>query len=413
MIGLKSWTMEDKVLDFEKAFDTPPNELLKSKLFGCSISGKTLKWIDSFLCYRQQRVVVNGGKSDWAPILSGVPQGTVLGSLLFSLYINDIATDINSKIRFFADDCVCYREIKDTEDTSKLQKDIDQLGCWARKWGMRFQPAKCNMMQITRKRIKKIHASYTLEGTVLENVESINYLGVTITNDLRWNTRVSNIFTKSNRTLGFLRRNIYACPQKVKEAAYKGLLHPVLEYSGSVWDPSDVGLQNGLDKVQNRAASFVTGNYNFETGSMNGILEHLKWDSLKKRRRDSRLTLLYKGLKGKASTPTDDLIPLVMRCGNHHSMAYKVPIATTDICKCSSSHHSGQTNKNWNGLPDSLISSAEGAEDGVAKFTSVMRARDYIVSLVLVLVNDCRSDVSPVSNSDILPLTSGPGVKRL
>ena len=225
------------ILDFEKAFDTPPHELLKSKLFGCGIGGKTRKWIDSFLCYRQQRVVVNSAKSDWAPVLSVVPQGTVLGPLLLSLYINDISTDIDSEIRLFADDCVCYREIKDTEDTLKLQKDIDQLGCWARKWGMRFQPVKCNLMQITRKRIKKIHASYTLEGMVLENVESIKYLGVTITNDLRWNTHVSNICTKANRTLGFLKRNLYSCPQEVKEVAYKGLVRPVLEYSGSVWDP--------------------------------------------------------------------------------------------------------------------------------------------------------------------------------
>ena len=157
------------------------------------------------MCYRQQRVVVNGAKSDWVPVLSGVPQGTVLGPLFFSLYINDISADIDSE-RLFADDCVCYREIKDTEDTLKLQKDIDQLGCLARKWGMRFQPVKCNMIQITRKRIKKIHASYTLEGTVLENVESIKYLEVTITNDLRWNTHVGNICTKANRTLGFLRR---------------------------------------------------------------------------------------------------------------------------------------------------------------------------------------------------------------
>ena len=192
-------------------------------------------------------------------------------------------------------------------------------------------------MQITRKRIKKSHASYTLEGTVLENVESIMYL--------------------------------YSCPQEVKEAAYKGLVRRVLEYSGSVWDPSGVGLQNELEKVQNRAARFVTGNYNFETESMTGILEHLKWESLKKRR------LLYKGLKGKASIPTDDLIPLVRRCRNDHSMAYQVPIANTDIYKCSFPPPP-QTIRDWNALPDSLVSTAEGAEDGVAKFTSLVRARD-------------------------------------
>ena len=135
-------------------------------------------------------------------------QGTVLGPLLFSLYINDIMVDIDSEIRLFADDCVCYRQIHSIEDTVKLQRDINRLGRWARKWGMRFQPTKCNMMQLTRKRVKKVIATYTLEGTVLENVDRIKYLGVTITNDLRWNTHVGNICTKANRTLGFLRHLI-------------------------------------------------------------------------------------------------------------------------------------------------------------------------------------------------------------
>ena len=361
------------ILDFEKAFDTPPHELLKSKLFSYGIGGKTLKWIDSFLCFRQQRVVVNGVKSDWAPVLSGVPQGTVLGPLLFSLYINDISSDIESEIRLFADDCVCYREIKDEKDTMKLQRDIDRLGSWARKWGMRFQPVKCNMMQLTRKRIKKIHASYTLEGTNLENVESIKYLGVTITSDLRWNTHVSNVCTKANRTLGFLRRNLYSCPQEVKEAAYKGLVRPVLDYGSSVWDPPGVVLQEELESVQKRAARFVTGNYNYETWSMTGILGQLKWESLKKRRKDNRLILLYKGLKGKASVPTDDLIPKTRRCRNQHSMAFQTPIANTDVYKGS---FFPQTIRDWNALPDSLISSAEDAEDCIAKFTSLVRARD-------------------------------------
>ena len=138
--------------------------------------------------------------------MSGDPQGTVLGPLLFSLHIEDIMSDIESEIRLFADDCVCYREIKDIEDTLKLQKN--RLGIWARKWGMRFQPVKCNMMQLTKKH-NKIQVSHTLEGTVLENVESIKYLGVTITSGLKWNSHIRNVCSKANRTLGFLRRNLF------------------------------------------------------------------------------------------------------------------------------------------------------------------------------------------------------------
>ena len=103
----------------------------------------TLKWIDSFLCFRQQRVVVNGVKSDWAQVLSGVPQGTVLGPLLFSLYINDISSDIESEIRLFADDCVCYREIKDEKDTMKLQRDIDRFGFLGKEVG--YEISTCLM----------------------------------------------------------------------------------------------------------------------------------------------------------------------------------------------------------------------------------------------------------------------------
>ena len=137
---------------------------------------------------------------------------------------------------------------------------------------MRFQPVRCNIMQITRTRIKKINASYSLEGTVLDNVEKIKYLVVTITNDLKWNTHVSNICTKTNRTLRILRHHFAACPRDVNESAYKGLVHPILEYGSSVWDPKSILLSDELEKVQKRAARFVTGNYTYETGSMTDIL---------------------------------------------------------------------------------------------------------------------------------------------
>ena len=141
---------------------------------------------------------------------------------------------------------------------------------------------------------------------------------------------------------------------------------PVLEYGSSDWDPSGVVLQEELENVQKRAARFVTGNYKYETGSMTGIFGQLKWESLKKRRKDNRLILLYKGLEGKASIPTDDLIPKTRRGRNQ---AFQTP----DVYKCS---FFPQTIEDWNVLPDSLISSAEVAEDCVAEFTSLVRARD-------------------------------------
>ena len=124
----------------------------------------------------------------------------------------------------------------------ELQEDIDHLGCWAR--SMIFQPGKCNVMEITRKWIKTINASYRLEGTVLDNVEKTKHLGVTITNDLKWNTHVSNICTKANRTLGFLSRNLAVCPGDVKESAYKGLVRPIPEYCNSVWGPQIILIQD-------------------------------------------------------------------------------------------------------------------------------------------------------------------------
>ena len=117
----------------------------------------------------------------------------------------------------------------------------------------------------------------------------------------------------------------------MKEAAYKGMVRPILEYGSSVWDPHTDKLQEELEKVQNRAARFVTRNYVYETGSMTGILGQLKWESFKKRRMDNRLILLYKGLKGKARIPTDDLIPKTRRGRNKHSLAFQIPSASKDV----------------------------------------------------------------------------------
>ena len=157
----------------------------------------------------------------------------------------------------------------------------------------------------------------------------------------------------------------------MKEAAYKGMVRPILEYGSSVWDPHPEKLQEELEKVQNRAARFVTRNYVYETGSMTGILGQLKWESLKKRRKDNRHILLYKGLKGKARIPTDDLIPkttpISRRGRNQHSLAFQIPSASKDVYQYS---FFPQTIRDWNDLSESLISSSELSDDSVSKTLS-------------------------------------------
>ena len=122
------------VLDFAKAFDSVPHERLKAKLNSYGISGSILHWVDVFLCERYQGVCVNGAKSQWVRVTSGVPQGTVPGPILFNLFINDIIEAISSEIRLFADDCICYRIIKSNEDCEELQRDICRLAAWASTW---------------------------------------------------------------------------------------------------------------------------------------------------------------------------------------------------------------------------------------------------------------------------------------
>ena len=156
-------------------------------------------------------------------------------------------------------------------------------------------------------------------------------------------------------------------------------------------------LQDELEKVQNCAARFVTMNYTFEEGSMTGILEQLKWESLKKWRTDNRLILLYKGLKGSARIPTDDLIPKTRHCRNSHSKAFQLPSASIEAYKCS---FFPQTIRDWNDLPDSLFSTAEMSDDCVSKFALLVRSRDLISPPSEPAGEIMSFGVSPVNYSD-------------
>ena len=141
-----------------------------------------------------------------------MPQGTVLGPLLFLIFINDIATNVSSSIRLVADDCLVYRETRTREECKLLQGDLGELVAWSKTWGMLFNVSKCNIISITNATKKKQCYSYQMNDQPVKTINSSPYLGVTINNELQWNQHIDNISSAANRMLGFLQRTLYKFP---------------------------------------------------------------------------------------------------------------------------------------------------------------------------------------------------------
>ena len=199
------------LLDFSKAFDKVDHLGLIDKMTAYGISEDILKWTRSFLHDRKQKVIVEGIESDPHPVLSGVPQGTVLGPLFFLIYINDIGNNLSpgTKLSLFADDSLLYRDIKSVKDCEILQKDLDSLQEWEGKWKMEFHPGKCQVLKISRKRKDhKINYDYKIHKQILKETNSAKYLGVTIDSELRWREQTQQVQRKANNTVAFLKRNI-------------------------------------------------------------------------------------------------------------------------------------------------------------------------------------------------------------
>ena len=164
---------------------------------------------------RSQTVVLDGESSDEVPVTSCVPQGSVLGLLLFLLYINDLPENIQSQVRLFADDTAVYLTVSSLQDSQVLQSDLDSLQCWERTWDMEFSPSKCQVLHVTRSR-KPVMSRYFMHNQKLESVDTAKCLGVNISKDLSWNTHINNITASANRTLGFVKR-MYKQKIKISE----------------------------------------------------------------------------------------------------------------------------------------------------------------------------------------------------
>ena len=244
------------LLDFSKAFDTVLHQWLLTKQKYYGITGSIYNCIHTWLTCRSQCVVLDSESSSFVPVLSGVPQGTVLSPLMFLLHINDIAKGINSPLRLFSDDCLLYRVINGVEDTNRLQEDLNKLSKRANTWQLKFNVSKCTIIRCTRSL-----TDYILNNCTLNVPDQHTYLGVIIHKSLSWSPHISEIITKASRTLNFIKRNLSKCSSQVKECAYPTMVRPQLEYASNVWDPHHVGDIMELEKVQQRAARWVLNDY--------------------------------------------------------------------------------------------------------------------------------------------------------
>ena len=192
---------------------------------------------------------------------------------MFLLYINDICDDVTSTIRLFADDCLIYRVVKTVHDSCKLQCDLNSISDWAQRWQMKFNVKKCKLVRCYC--IKSpIIRDYTLYGQSLESKTEHLYLGVILHHASSWNSHVNKATGKATKMLNLVRRNFSKCSSKVKSTAYTSLVCPHLEYASCVWDPYQINQIHSLEKVQRRAACWVTSDYGRES-SVLAMIQHL------------------------------------------------------------------------------------------------------------------------------------------
>ena len=256
-------TSEGKVIDsiyfdFAKAFDTVPHRRLCKKLSAYGIDGPIMSWIKSFLNGRTQSVKVNQSFSTTDHVASGVPQGSVLGPLLFVLYINDLPERvITSFVMLFADDTKIFKEVNTIEDSISIQQDIDALVKWSKDWLLNFHPDKCHVLTIGKFTDIKHAYPYCLDGNQLEHVFEEKDLGILIDSELTFEEHIAKQVKKANSILGMINRSFERLNPTIFLVLYTAFVRPHLEYAQSVWSPKLRKYVNLIEGVQRRATRLV------------------------------------------------------------------------------------------------------------------------------------------------------------
>ena len=280
-------------LDFKKAFDSVPHERLLNKLSAYGIQGNILNWTRSFLTNRIQRVRVGSAISPPKPVTSGIPQGSILGPILFTIFINDLPDNIESTCKIFADDTKIYNK---PSESNKLQDDLKILQNWSEKWQLGFNVSKCKVLHVGKKNpvITYSMKNYGITQNVLKCEEEKD-LGVTFDNELNFNSHIDKAINTAKRVLSMSKRAFKYLDKDAMLTIYKALIRPHLEYGNIIWSPKLKKHSKALEKIQRKMTKLIPG---LKDKTYHERMKILNLPSLKHRRRRGDLIETFKVLNG-------------------------------------------------------------------------------------------------------------------
>ena len=342
-------------IDFAKAFDTVCHSKLIFKLQQLGISGRLLGSIESFLSGRSQKVVINGSQSKSVMLTSGVPQGSVLGPLLFIVYINDLSDIFPNNIisKYFADDAKIYTEVKSLDDIDNLQFSLDDLADWANKWQLNISIKKCFVVDVLQRQSSDRFYNNTLVDTELDCVTSCKDLGVTVDDKLKFHEHVSSIVSEAKRK-SFLIYRCFNCKTiKSLLLGYKSYVLPSLNYCSPAWSPCTVHDIILLESVQRNFTRKLPG---LKYLSYSDRLKYLNLPSLELRRLCNDLVFCYKILHNQVQGPPDRYgLTLSDRTSRGHNLKLAKQNASLDVRK---NFFAARIFNIWNGLPTIVVNAS-------------------------------------------------------
>ena len=299
--------------DLSKAFDSVPHEPLIAKLRSFGFNGTLLNWLIDYLTNRYQRVTLDGCTSEWLPVTSGVPQGSILGPLLFLIYVNDLPACLSPETAcaIFADDTKIFKQDDSCRDQEDVQKDIDRVISWGESWGLTFNKAKCTVLHITGHQ-DVVNYQYTINNQTLPTTEDMNDLGITVTPNFKWNLHISKITARAEKQLWMVIRALgFNAPVKAKTQTYLAMVRSVLEYGSVVWNNRFKANIQDLEKIQRKGTSFILSNppyYSPNYINYRDRLIQLKMLPTSYRREILDLAFFLKSLHHKTSFDTSSFI---------------------------------------------------------------------------------------------------------